>query len=111
LSLLLIYLFSYFPIVQFHDHTSEIIAYESASHCEKVIYYGEQNHDCDHSTHISKTAEKCYWCHHPIVSSHAIEESTYTFLGLTNSFHYYTNFVSKVIRTAQCISNKGPPIA
>jgi hypothetical protein len=107
--LLLVYLASNIPVALFHTHENAVVAYETATDCEKKIYYGEVDGGCKHSTHISKQIEKCSLCDTHLNTAHYTVEAFYYFKKNNFSTEYFSkdiNYSSSIINT---LCNKGPP--
>ncbi len=111
LLLLLVYLASNIPMSFFHTHKNEKIAFEKASACEKKIYYGEVEGDCEHGTHISKQIEKCSLCDTHFAKPYTTFESSLNFPKRIFTNQYKIEFVKLLSHSPITLSNKGPPTA
>ncbi|MFA7273102.1 MAG: hypothetical protein WC044_04500 [Crocinitomicaceae bacterium] len=72
--LLLVYLISSIPALLFHHHEAPVETYESATSCEKVIYFAHEDGGCHHKSHITQEPEKCWLCDHHTFSPQLFQE-------------------------------------
>jgi hypothetical protein len=107
--LLFVYLASNIPVSFFHTHKNDKIALEKATACEKKIYYGEVDGDCEHGTHVSKQIEKCSLCDTHFAKPYTTLEYGFNFPKKTFTNQYKIDFVKLISHNPITLSNKGPP--
>ena len=109
LFLVLIYLFSANPTVLFHHHDAEIVSFEKASSCEKAIYYSNHGDKCSHTSHISKSPEKCLLCDLHAVSPHSFLDFLKQNIGKEQTSTPVKGAENYVYCFPSVFTNKGPP--
>ncbi len=107
--LLLVYLTSNIPVYLFHKHENVVVALEKATACEKKIYYGAVDGDCEHSTHVSKQIEKCSLCDTHLNTPHNTVDIFYNFQKNNFSIKYCTDNILYSYSFVLTLCNKGPP--
>jgi hypothetical protein len=109
LFLLLVYLFSNGPSILFHNHLTDIAAYEKATACEKVIYYADNDANCKHQNHVANAVEKCWLCDNHTLSPHLFQTFLPEYFSKKISASYTELCNYYYFQTPSRFLNRGPP--
>lgn len=87
MALLLVYIASLFPFSIFHHHENPV-AYATATHCQKYVYYGKVADKCSHQTHLSKKTSICSLCDEHTVIPQIITQCEFNFIHKRETCKY-----------------------
>lgn len=111
-SLVMLYIIGIIPSLLIHHHDENIVPFEQATICEKVIYYGEPENICQHKHHVSKVQQDCWLCDHHTVTPQILFDFAFHIEPLSVVSVQYSSYYQSVhSATVAHSSNRGPPIA
>lgn len=108
--LLLLYTFANSPLLLFHHHGDDIVAYSKATACEKATYYSGKTDICKHKAHLAKVKEKCSLCDNHNLSVHIIVDAPVFYIDNPHYFKYALRKVVFYDTTTFETQTRGPPV-
>ena len=109
LLLILIYSFSISPVIMFHHHNYNVVAYETATPCEKAAYYQYKIGQCTHKAHITNAVQKCPLCDNHNLTDYLHNILVFTFIKAETNSEHNSIIVNIISLSPAQTSNRGPP--